>query len=425
MQMNTDQPPDGRPAATGAASADKSARSDGMSGTILAVLILISTTTPIAMNMYLPALPAIQSHFGTSAAVVQLSLSLFLVATAVGQLIAGPLSDIFGRRPVLTVGLGIFVGASILCALAPTAPVLIVARILQGLGGCTGIVLSRAIVRDICGTATAASMIGYVTMGIAIAPLITPSIGGLMYELASWRFIFVFMATTGLIAVIASLRYLPESHPPDKRPGVFRRWRGEVRELLSIQTFWSFALTLAALCIAFFTFIAGGTVVAVEVFRLGPAQYGLFFIFMVSGYIIGNFVTARFSARLGIVRMIKVGNSISLVGVTLAVTLALVAPTHPMTMFGPMFIVGMGNGFALPNCVAGCVSVRPDLAGTASGLAGAFQIGSGALSSIAVGLLIDSGFWSDLRWPILVLMLGGAIAALAAAFTLDARRLAA
>lgn len=417
MQMTSDPTPDGRatalPSGTGA-----------MSGTILTVLILISTTTPIAMNMYLPALPAIQDHFGTSAAVMQLSLSLFLAATAVGQLVAGPLSDIFGRRPVLTVGLSIFVGASVLCALAPTASVLIIARILQGLGGCTGLVLSRAIVRDICGTAAAASMIGYVTMGIAIAPLITPSIGGLMYEVASWQFIFVFMAVTGLISVLASLRFLPESHAPDRRPGVFRRWRGEVRELLALRPFWSFAMTLAALCIAFFTFIAGGTVVAVEVFELSPSQYGLFFVFMVSGYIIGNFVTARFSSRFGIVPMIVSGNSVSLVGVTLSVLLALFVPAHPMMMFGPMFIVGMGNGLALPNCVAGCVSVRPDLAGTASGLAGSFQIGSGAIASITVGLLIDSGIWTDLRWPILLLMMFGAVAALTAALTIDGRRLA-
>ncbi len=415
MQMDSTEPADAGPAPP----------SGTIPGSMLAVLILISTTTPIAMNMYLPALPALQAHFGTSAAVMQLSLSLFLAATAVGQLIAGPLSDIFGRRPVLTVGMAIFVAASILCAIAPNATVLILARILQGLGGCTGIVLSRAIVRDICGTATAASMIGYVTMGIAIAPLITPSLGGLMYELASWQFIFVFMAVTGLIGLVASVLRLPESHTPDRRPGVFKRWRGEVAELLALRPFWSFALTLGALCIAFFTFIAGGTVVAVEVFHLGPSQYGLFFIFMVSGYIVGNFVTARFSRRVGIVRMIVTGNAISLIGVTLSVTLALFAPVHPMTLFGPMFIVGVGNGFSLPNCVAGCVSVRPDLAGTASGLAGAFQIGSGALASIAVGLLIDSGIWVDLRWPILVLMLGGAIAALSAALTLDGRRLAA
>jgi len=395
-----------------------------ISGTLLAVLILISTTTPIAMNMYLPALPAIQAHFATSASVMQLSLSLFLAAMALGQLVAGPLSDLFGRRPVLIVGLTMFVVASILCAVAPNATLLIVGRVLQGLGGCTGIVLSRAIVRDIVGTATAASMIGYVTMGIAIAPLITPTIGGLIYEFSSWQFIFVFMTVAGVLSLLATIFRLPESHPAQRQPHIFRRWLRELGELLRIRAFWSLSLTLGALCVAFFSFLAGGTVIAIEFFRLGPAQYGMFFVFMVSGYILGNFATARYSRRIGLVPMIHIGNTISLFGVSLAVILALTANGHPLGLFAPMFVVGIGNGFALPNCVAGCVSVRPDLAGTASGLAGSFQVGSGALASIAVGLLLDFAIFEDVRWPVLVLMLFGALAALLISLTIDPRRLA-
>lgn len=396
-----------------------------ISPTVLAVLILISTTTPIAMNMYLPALPAIQADFNTSTSVVQLSLSLFLVATAFGQLVAGPLSDIFGRRPVLTAGLSLFVVASVICTLAPSPWVLIVGRMLQGFGGCTGMVLSRAIVRDIFGTATAASMIGYVTMGIAVAPLLTPTLGGLIYEFSNWRFIFLFMCVMGVLSVTAMRMKLPESHPPTHRPGVFRRWRSEVSELLSIPTFWSLALTLGALCVAFFSFVAGGTVIAVEVYELGASQYGLFFVFMVSGYILGNFITGRYSRRIGLTRMIVMGNIISVIGVTGAVTLAFFPLAHPLGLFGPMLVVGIGNGLSLPNCVAGSVSVRPDLAGTASGLSGAFQIGSGALASFAVGILIDTGFWEDVRWPVLILMSFGAISAFFISLTINPRRLSA
>ncbi|GAB5376227.1 MAG: multidrug effflux MFS transporter [Acuticoccus sp.] len=419
MRTNLDEPLSAQPPAGAPASEPH------ISGTVLAVLILISTTTPIAMNMYLPALPAIQQDFGTSTAVVQLSLSLFLVATAVGQLVAGPLSDIFGRRPVLTWGLSLFVIASIICTLAPSPAVLIIGRMLQGFGGCTGMVLSRAIVRDIFGTATAASMIGYVTMGIAVAPLLTPTLGGFIYEVSSWRFIFLFMCITGVFSVLAMRLKLPESHPPVRQPDVFGRWRREVGELLRIPTFWSLALTLAFLCVAFFTFVAGGTVVAVEVYELGASEYGMFFVFMVSGYIVGNFVTGRYSRRIGLTRMIVMGNIIALVGVSLAVLLALTVPSHPFALFGPMLVVGMGNGLSLPNCVAGSVSVRPDLAGTASGLSGAFQIGSGALASFAVGIMIDLDIWDDVRWPVLLLMLAGAVAAFITSLTIDARKLSA
>jgi DHA1 family bicyclomycin/chloramphenicol resistance-like MFS transporter len=377
--------------------------------------------TPTAMNMYLPAMAEMQRDFATSAAAIQLTLSLFLIATAAGQLVVGPLSDMIGRRPTLLWGLAIYVVATVACALAPTIEMLVAARVVQALGGCAGLVLARAIIRDMHETSAAASMIGYVTMGMAVGPMITPPIGGVIADAASWRLIFWLLAALGAAAVVLTLTRLVETRPPEHSGPVLKRWASELAALLRIGDFWLFASTLAALCIAFFSFIAGGIFVATEVYGLTASQYGLFFVMNVVGYVLGSFLTGRFSGRIGIGPMIVGGNAMALCAVAAAVALTLGGPSHPLHLFGPMFFLGIGNGLALPNCVAGAVSVRPQLAGSASGLAGAFQIGAGAIASLMVGLIVDLPFWDGTSWPILAPMLAGTIIAFALSLRLIAK----
>ena len=391
----------------------------------LSLLMLVSMVQPTAMNMYLPAMAAMRIDLQTSASAIQVTLSAFLAATALGQLAIGPISDLVGRRPVLVGGMALFLFGTLVCALAPTVEVLIVGRVLQAVGGCSGIALARAIVRDVHGARASASMIGYVTMGMAVAPMVTPALGGLIYEWSSWRYIFLAMGLLGAAALVATWVRLHETHPAVAVHGVLRRFWGELGELARTPTFWRFAMTLALLSVSFFAFIAGGAFVAVNVFGLSASQYGLLFVFVVSGYLTGNFVTGRFGERIGLVRMIVIGNVTSLAGVLLAVALAIFGPAHPLTLFGPMLIVGLGNGFALPNAFAGCVSVRPELAGTASGFAGCFQVGSGAITSIIVGLMLDAHFFPGTSWPVLLPMLLGAVTALAVGLTLRERMLAA
>ncbi len=400
------------------------ARAPALSPAPLALLILVSMVHPTAMNMYVPAMASMQVHLATSASAIQMTLSAFLAATAVGQLLVGPISDLFGRRPVLLLGLAAFVVGTIVATLAPNVETLIVGRIIQAIGGCAGLTLSRAIIRDVHGAAASASMIGYVTMGMAVAPMVTPAIGGFIYEATSWRMIFAAMALLGLAALVAAAVRLRETHPPTRGGNVFARFAGELSSLVRLRAVWRYTLTLAALSIAFFAFIAGGAFVATTIYGLKASEYGLFFVLTVAGYIVGNFVTGRFGSRLGINRMIVTGNAVSLVGVATAATLAFGGVSHPIALFGPMFLVGLGNGFALPNCIAGVVSVRPDLAGSASGLAGAFQVGGGAAASVLVGALIDGGVWAGTVWPVLVPMLVSAVVALALAFTLRDRDLA-
>jgi DHA1 family bicyclomycin/chloramphenicol resistance-like MFS transporter len=390
----------------------------GLSPAPIAILVIVSMVQPTAMNMYVPAMAAMRADLSTSASAIQATLSAFLAATALGQLFVGPVSDLFGRRPVLLAGLVVFLAGTLVCALAPTVDVLIAGRMIQAVGSCAGLTLSRAIIRDVHGPGASASMIGYVTMAMAVAPMVTPALGGLIYEVSSWRMIFAAMGLLGVAALVFAAVRLRETHVPSAGGNVFGRFRREVVELASIRLVWLFTLTLAALSMGFFAFVAGGAFMASTVYGLSASTYGLYFVFAVGGYIIGSFVSGRYGGRVGIARMILAGNAISLAGVAVAAAIVLAGVGHPLGLFGPMVLVGLGNGFALPNAIAGVVSIRPDVAGTASGFAGAFQVGSGAAASVLVGLLIDGGVWDGTPWPILVPMLVSAVAALALAFTL-------
>ncbi|MEM6847401.1 MAG: multidrug effflux MFS transporter [Pseudomonadota bacterium] len=404
-------------------SADPPARA-ARSPAPLWLLILISTVAPTAMNMYVPALAGMQADLTTSVGAMQLTLSVFLAFLAIGAVISGPISDIFGRRPIFIAGFTLYLAATVLCALAPNVETLIAGRLLQAIGGCVSLSLTRAIIRDLHGAENSAAMIGAVTMGMAVAPLLTPLLGGLIYEAAGWRMIFVTMAILGAAALALVIVRFDETHPGELQPGIGARFRAEVIDLLSLRDFWAFAGTLGLLCMAFFSILAAGAFVAVDVYNLGAAQYGLYFVMIVAGYVFGNFIVARYGPRIGIVPMIKIGNVICLCGVSLSIILtSVVGWAHPLALFGPMLIVGVGNGFALPNLIAACVSLRPHLAGTASGLAGMFQFGSGALTGVVAGWIIDTGWQQGTVWPLLGLLTFGIVACLALSLTLHGENL--
>ncbi|WP_226574914.1 multidrug effflux MFS transporter [Acuticoccus sediminis] len=382
------------------------------------LLISVSTVQPIALNMYVPAMGTMQSDLSTTRALISATLSAFLVATALATLVVGALSDLRGRRPVLIGGLALFAVGSAMCAAAPTITVLIVGRIVQAIGSSVGLALSRAVVRDIYGARSSASAIAYVTMGMAVAPMLAPSLGGVMSQALGWRSIFLFMAIVGVATTVATVARLGETHPPAPGRGGFQRMKDEARELFGIRAFWHFVAALAFICTSFFAFIAGSAFVAETILGLPPAVYGLYFMCVAAGYIVGNFCTGRFVERLGLVMMIRTGTVVTLAGIVLAALAPVAGIIHPLAFFGPMTLVGLGNGFALPNAIAGAVSVRPHLAGTASGLAGSFQLGAGAVASLVVGLLCDFNPWPDTMWPVMGPMLIGGMIALFFSFTL-------
>jgi DHA1 family bicyclomycin/chloramphenicol resistance-like MFS transporter len=286
---------------------------------------------------------------------------------------------------------------------APTIEVLIAARCLQAIGGAAGIVLSRAIVRDLYGREKSASVLGYITMAWVIAPMLAPSLGGLLDGVAGWRASFFFISALGALVWLAALRLLHETHfERQSLPGL-SGWLSGYRDLLRAPGFLSYALTLGFTSSVFFSFLGGAPYVMVVVLGRTPLDYGLWFIMVSFGYMIGNGLAGRFSERIGIDRMIGLGTTLALLGALACLLAAVTGLLSPLAIFGPMLLVAIGNGLAIPNGTAAAISINPVVAGTASGLAGFLQMGLGALTSQSVGLLQDSD-----PFAVFYVMAGGA-----------------
>ena len=352
---------------------------------LMALLAAITALAPFSLQIFLPALPAIQASFAVAPGIVQLALSLSILANAVANLAYGPLSDRFGRRPVLLVGLAAFIAGSLGCALAPSIDLLIGARVVQSIGGAAGMVLARAIVRDLYDRERSASVIAYLTMAMVVAPMLAPTIGAVLLDVASWRAIFVLATGIGVALSWPIIVTLRETRSPEARRigGTF----AGASTLLRSGQFWSYVLQSTFGISLFFAFIAGAPYFMMNVMGRSATEYGLWFILVSAAFMAGNLVSGRFSARIGLDRMVLAGALLALTGAGLALALLLGGAWTPLALFGPMMAAGLGNGFSVPNAQAGAVSVHPLLAGTASGVAGFSQMFVAALVSQAVGML--------------------------------------
>ena len=350
----------------------------------LLTLVLLAGIAALNMSVFLPSLARMAEHFGTSYAVMQFSVSGYLAVTGALQLVIGPLADRFGRRPVVLGALAIFVLASLGAMLAPTAGWFLAFRMAQG-AVVTGIVLSRAIVRDMVPQNEAASMIGYVTMGMALVPMIGPMIGGALEEFYGWQATFAFLAAAGL-GVLALAAADQGETAPAHEPG--RSHFAEAPELFASPRFWGYVLAAAFASGAFFAYLGGASFVAETVFGLSPLWTGIALGAPAIGYAAGNYLTARFAARTGANRLILIGTLIAAGGMGLSLILTLAGLESPVAFFGLCTFLGLGNGLTMPNATAGLLSVRPRLAGTASGLGGAIMIGGGAALSALAGALL-------------------------------------
>jgi len=352
------------------------------------------------MNMaaFLPSLPRMTTYFQTDYSVMQLSVSLYLAATAVLQLIIGPLSDRYGRRPVVLICYAIFVLASIGCLFATTIEVFLTFRMLQG-AVAVGLVLSRAIVRDMVPQREAASMIGYVTMGMALVPMVAPMIGGALDQLFGWQATFIFLIASG-ISVFA-LCYADQGETASGDGKTFKAQVREYPELLASRRFWGYVFAAAFASGAFFAFLGGAPLVASDVYGLSSFWAGIGFGAPAIGYATGNYISGRFSTHYGINRMIQTGALITSAGMLLALSISLAGYGSAVKFFGLCTFVGIGNGLVMPNATAGMLSVRPHLAGTASGLGSAILIGGGAALSAFAGVALG---WGTGDAPLLIIM---------------------
>ncbi|MDF1871435.1 multidrug effflux MFS transporter [Vannielia sp.] len=366
-------------------------------------LVMIAAITPLTMNMFLPSLPAMTVYFNTTEGRMGLAVSLFLAANAVLQIMIGPLSDWFGRRPVLIGSLVIYAAATLGCIYATTVETFLFFRLCQAVVA-SGIVLSRAIIRDVVPMEQAASTLGWVTMGVSLVPMVAPAIGGLLDGWFGWRSSFWLMAGFGFVLLGMVLLDLGETLQ-SRQARFSQQFRG-YPALLTSYRFWGYAFSAACASGAFFAYVGGAPFLAVKYFGLEPATMGALFGFCAVGYLIGNGFSGAFSTRIGINRMVLWGAIITMTGLCAHLLLFLAGMHHPILFFAFFTFVGLGNGLVMPNANAGIVSVRPDLAGSASGLGGALMIGSGAALSALSATMLGV---STNPLPLLIIMLCSAV----------------
>jgi len=375
----------------------------------LLLLIAVAGIGPLALNIFIPSMPGMTRVFGISYGTVQLTLTLYLIGVAVAQLFIGALSDKHGRRPVLLVGMVLFVLGSGICAAAGTIEVLIAGRIIQAVGGSTGLVLSRAIARDINDHVGATRMVAYITMAMVVAPMLGPAIGGYLEDAFGWWSGFVLVGLLGVAVLLAAIRWLVETHHERRPMPGFSGMLADYATLMRSPCFVGYALNATFSTGVFFSFLAGAPYIMVELLGRSPSEYGLYFMLVSGGYMLGNFTAARLSMRVGTDRMVIYGSALALLGTTLLWVFASGATPSPLAFFGPTALIGFSNGLSLPNSMVGAVSVDPKLAGTASGLAGFIQMAIGALGTLVVGHL-----QGETQFPMLTVMTTSALLAVLA-----------
>jgi len=370
------------------------------------VLILITAISSFALQIVVPAMPGLARDFGTSFGVAQMSLTAFLVGMTLGQLVYGPLSDRYGRRPVLLAGLAIFMAGSFFCVFAWDITPLIIGRVLQAIGGSAGIVLSRAIIRDIYDRERSAQMLAYITAAMVLAPMMAPIIGGNLYDWLGWQSIFWFVIAFGIFATVSCFLWLHETHFDRGVTATFGSLLSGFGYLMRLRRFRGYALQVAFTTASFYSFLGGASAVAINVYGTSASGYGWWFILISGGYMTGNFISGRIGRRVGSDRMITVGTVLSMVGCLVMLAVYLFGGLTAAGFFLISGVVSIGNGFSMPNGFAGAVSVDPARAGTASGLSGALQMGIGAVLMTVVGYALE-----DTPLPVIAIMLVGAVGA--------------
>lgn len=357
---------------------------------LTALLALLTALGPLAMDLYLPSFPDIGRMLAASAADVQLTISGYLVGFALGQLVYGPVSDRFGRKPVLSVALLIFIAGTVGCAVAPDIDTLIAARSLQGAGASGVIVLARAVVRDLYEGPRAARELALMGAIMGVTPILAPMAGGVLQETLGWRSAFVVILLAGAAAVVVVRRLLPETVPP-LAPG-----KSAVGEMLTsygiIARNPSFLAHLGIVTGSFcglFAFISGSSFVVQGIYGLSPLGFGIFYGVSSLGFLAGTFTAAHIVMRLGFDRTMGIGTTALATGGILLAVAVTVLPGSIVALSATMVVFLAGLGLSMPQALAGAMQPFPERAGAASSLTGFVQQTAGA----AVGHFIGHSAW--------------------------------
>ncbi|MSO65369.1 MAG: Bcr/CflA family efflux MFS transporter [Alphaproteobacteria bacterium] len=375
----------------------------------IAALIGAASIGSIGMHLFVPSIPFITREFQSDPAVTQLAFSLSMMAMAIATIVFGPLSDRFGRRIVLHGGLVLFLVGTALCAIAPSVDALIVGRVVQAAGGASGMVLTRAVVRDVYGPERSASLFAYLTMAMLVAPLIAQNVGGLLTDHIGWRYAFWLSFGCGTLVAALMMRGMPETHRTNRASIAPLALARNYGRLLRSPVFGGYALHSAFAAATFFAFMGAAPVLMVEALGRPVFEYTLFFLTLSLTFMVANGIAGRISIRFGISRMVWFGGLFSLTFAFAMLTSLWAWGLNPYTLFLPTAMVGVGNGFSMPSANAGAINVDPKLSGTAAGLNAFLTMGLGATFIQLVAVMADGS-----AWPVAALILGGTLLSVAA-----------
>lgn len=351
------------------------------------LLALLAFSGTLAMHIFVPALPSAQADLGGGMAAMQLTISLYILGLAGGQLVYGPLADRFGRRPVLMAGLALYTAASLAATLAPSINALIVARLFQALGGCSGLVLARAIVRDTSAPADTTRRLALMNLMITVGPGVAPLVGGLLADAAGWRSIFLAMTLLGVVNILLTWRLLPETGRVAEGDAI--GLMESYGQLLRAPAFWAYAVGGGCATTSLYGFVAAAPFIFIGELHQPAARVGSYIALLVLGVWVGSILASRLIAHVSVGRLLVGANGVSVAAafILLAVVLLdrLTVPLAIVTVF--TFCVGVGT--AAPAALTEALSVNPRVGGSASGLYGAVQMAVGALCTTLAGVGSD------------------------------------
>jgi len=388
----------------------------GVGGRVRLLLILgaLSAFAPLSIDMYLPALPALGRGFGATASQAQFTLSACLLGLALGQMIAGPLSDALGRRRPLLTGVAAYAAASLLCVIAPSVGLLVLLRFIQGLAGAAGIVIARAVVRDRYSGIAAARYFSLLMLVNGLAPILAPIIGGQLLRVTSWRGVFVTLALIGVVLLLATARGLPETlAPADRHTGGIPATLVTFRRLLADRSFVGYALSSGFAFAAMFAYIAGSPFVLQDIYGVSPQLFSVVFGVNALGIIAASQINGRLVGRAPLRRLLAIGVGLTALG-GLALLAVVVGRVGLVGVAPALFVVVASQGLVLPNATTLALSGHPRTAGSASALLGVLQYSIGAAAAPLVGI---GGAASALPMAVVIAVL--ASAALATVMLLD------
>ncbi|MFG1279537.1 multidrug effflux MFS transporter [Xanthobacter autotrophicus] len=357
-------------------------------GTVpLWLLALLAFSGTLAMHIFVPALPIAQADLGGGMAAMQLTISLYILGLAGGQLVYGPLADRFGRRPVLMAGLSLYTAAGLAAMLAPSVNALIAARLFQALGGCAGLVLARAIVRDTSAPADTTRRLALMNLMITVGPGMAPLVGGLLADAAGWRSIFLALTLLGVANLLLTWRLLPETGRATE--GAAIGLMESYGQLLRAPAFWGYAVGGGCATTSLYGFVAAAPFIFIGELHQPTARVGSYIALLVLGVWVGSVLASRLIARVSVGRLLVGANGVSVAAAFVLLAVVLCDRLTVPLAIGTVFTFSVGVGTAAPAALAEALSVNPRVAGSASGLYGAMQMAVGALCTALAGVGSD------------------------------------